>query len=63
MFNENQISFMKSIGIDIDFTQLSDADMILIEDKVAYELETKGFDKNYEPTETAIMCESILDLL
>lgn len=63
MFNENQIAFMKNIGIDIDFDRLSDADMILIEDKVAHELETKGFDENYKPTETAIMCESILDLL
>ena len=62
-FSEQQIAFMKEIGIDVDFDKLTDEDMVLIEDKVASELETKGFDEDYEPTETGRMCESILDIL
>lgn len=62
-FSEQQIAFMKEIGIDVDFDKLTDEDMVIIEDKVANELETKGFDEDYEPTEIGKMCESILDIL
>lgn len=62
-FSEQQIAFMKEIGIDVDFDKLTDEYMVIIEDKVANELETKGFDEDYEPTEIGKMCESILDIL
>ena len=63
-FSENQIEFMKKIGISINFSgNLSDSDYELIEEKVSEHLQKNGFDENYEPTEEGRMCESILDLL
>lgn len=63
-FSENQIEFMKKIGISIDFSKnLSDYDYELIEEKVSEHLQKKGFDAEYEPTEEGKMCESILDML
>lgn len=63
-FSENQIEFMKKIGISIDFSKnLSDSDYELIEEKVSEHLQKKGFDAEYEPTEEGKMCESILDML
>ena len=63
-FSENQIEFMKKIGISIDFSKnLSDSDYELIEEKVSDHLQKKGFDAEYEPTEEGKMCESILDML
>lgn len=54
---------MESIGIDVDFSNLSHEDIVLIEEKVADELEINGFDIEYNPTETGTMCESILDMM
>ena len=54
---------MKSIGIDVDFSNLSDDDLVLIEEKVADKYEVSGLDKDYNPTETGKMCESILDMM
>lgn len=62
-FNSNQINFMKEIGIDIDFENISDSDLIIIEEKVADKLETSGFDKDYNITEVGKMCESIIDMI
>lgn len=63
-FNENQIEFMKKIGISINFNDnLSDSDYDLIEEKVSDYLQKNGFDENYEPTEEGTMCEAILDML
>ena len=54
---------MKEIGIDIDFENISDSDLIIIEEKVADKLETSGFDKDYNITEVGKMCESIIDMI
>lgn len=62
-FNEKQIEFMKDIGIAVDFENLSDADLVLIEEKVADRIETSGFDKDYNTTDEGNMCESILDMI
>lgn len=62
-FTEKQIEFMYSLGLRMDFNNLSDDDWVKIEDTVADYLETKGFDKNYKPTKNGLMCESILNNL
>lgn len=62
-FNENQIEFMKKIGISINFDNISDSDIDLIEEKVSKHLQEHGFDKEYLPTEDGKICESILDIL
>jgi hypothetical protein len=62
-FNEKQIEFMRNIGIVVDFEKLSDADLVLIEEKVADRLETSGFDEDYNVTDEGKMCESILDMI
>ena len=62
-FNEKQIEFMRNIGIVVDFEKLSDADLVLIEEKVADRLETSGFDEDYNVTDEGKRCESILDMI
>ena len=63
-FSENQIEFMKKIGISINsFDNPSDEDVDVIEEKVSEHLQLKGFDKNYSATADGEMCESILDML
>ena len=63
-FNENQIEFMKKIGVSVDFSkELTDSDYETIEEEVSEYLQAYGFDGDYEPTEEGIMCESILDVL
>ena len=62
-FNEKQIEFMRNLGIVVDFEKLSDADLVLIEEKVADRLETSGFDEDYNVTDEGKMCESILDMI
>lgn len=63
-FNKNQIEFMKKIGISIkSFSELTDEDVDLIEDKVSEHLQKNGFDSEYSPTKDGEMCESILDML
>ena len=62
MFNDEQIKYMKSINIKIDFDKkLLDEDLINIEEKVSERLQIVGFDKDYNITEEGQMCESILD--
>ena len=63
-FSKKQIEFMQEIGVSVDFSKkLTDSDYETIEEKVSTYLQAHGFDKNNEPTEAGIMCESILDLL
>lgn len=62
-FTDEQIAFIKEIGIDVDFDNLSDADLDAIEEAVTDEYQIRGLDKDYEPTETGLMCESILDIM
>lgn len=38
MFNEEQISFIKSLGLEFDFNNLSEDELIQIEDTIAYKL-------------------------
>lgn len=62
-FNNNQIEFMKKIGISINHENISDSDILLIEEKVPEYLQKKGFNEDYSPNQEGEMCESILDML
>ena len=62
-YNNNQIEFMKKIGISIDFNNISDEDYVEIEEKVSDYLQKKGFNEDYSPNKEGKMCESILDML
>lgn len=62
-FNKTQIDFMKKIGISFNFSNISDEDYILIEEKVSAYLQKKGFNEDYTPNRDGEMCESILDML
>ena len=51
--------FLKKINIiSFDF---DDEDILNVEEKVSNYLQKHGFDKNYQPTEDGLICESILD--
>ena len=63
LFAENQIEFMKEIGISIKFSNISDDDHVAIEEKASEYLQKKGFNGDYSPNEDGKMCESILDML
>ena len=63
MFNEKQIEYMKSIGLNMNFDNLSDDDLIKIEDVVSERLQVVGFDEDDKITTDGKMCESILDEL
>ncbi len=60
MFTEQEITLMKSLGLDCDFNNLSEDDDYWadIEDTVANALE---FDANDEPLPITLVCEAILD--
>lgn len=62
-FKNTQIEFMKKIGISIKQKNISDSDILLIEEKVSEYLQEKGFNEDYSPNQEGEMCESILDML
>jgi len=63
LFEPDQIEYMRKLGLDLDFANPSDDDIILIEETVADRLMMAGFDWEYEPTDEGKMCESILDVM
>ena len=63
MFNQEQILYMQSIGLLLDFDHLSGEDFATIEDAVADCLQIRGFDEDYNVTPEGALCESILDAL
>lgn len=62
-FKNTQIEFMKKIGISIKQKNISNSDILLIEEKVSEYLQEKGFNEDYSPKQEGEMCESILDML
>ncbi len=62
-FKNTQIEFMKKMGISIKQKNISDSDILLIEEKVSEYLQEKGFNEDYSPNQEGEMCESILDML
>ncbi len=63
IFTDDEINFMKWIGISADFQNPSDDDWVNIEDSVADILQIYGFDKDYNITPIGKKCEDILDKL
>lgn len=63
MFTEEQIAFMRSIGLELDFSSLSGEDYVQIEDRVGdvYTAEVQKHEE--EATSVILMCESVLDRL
>lgn len=62
MFNSREIQFMKQIGLALDFSFLSDDDLVKIEDVVG-DFYTKEAQKTETATKEILLCESILDKL
>ncbi len=62
-FSEEQITFMRSIGLNLDFNNLSDDDWVNIEDTVGDYLTLQCLDEDYKPNDEGMMCYSILDSL
>ncbi len=64
MFTDDQIRYMKrELGLNLNFSDLSDDDLIMIEETVGDRLALSGFDKEYRPTSDGTMCESIINAL
>lgn len=63
MFSDAEKVFMKNIGIDVNFDDMSDGDYMKVEEAVSLHLQKNGFDKEYKPTKEGTMCENILDKL
>lgn len=63
MFTDSDIIFMKALGINANFDNPSDDDLVEIEDKVSEKLMKFGFDKDYDITRIGKKCEGILDKL
>lgn len=65
MLTDEQIDFLKSLGLDLDYANLTeDSDEWAdIEERVGDELEYRGLDDDYFPNEIGKMCESILDIV
>lgn len=63
MFDDKEISLMRSLGLDCDFNNLSDDDdyWMIIEEKVGAHLTLECLDENYNPDENGAICESILN--
>lgn len=63
IYNKDQIIFLKTLNLDFEDKESSNDDLATIEEIVGDELYLNGFDSDDKPTEIAIICESILDLL
>jgi len=63
-FSEAQLKVLKKLGLNYNSTQdLSEDELIDLEEKVGDYLTLHCLDENYEPNEEGKICESILDLL
>ena len=64
MFTEKEIQLIRKIGITIDISQensISDDEWVNLEEKIGEYLTLKCLDKNYNPNDEGLICESILD--
>ncbi len=62
-FSEEQIVYMKSLGLNFNFDRLTSDEWVAIEETVGDRLCQSGFDKDYNINSDGVMCESILDKL
>ncbi len=63
MFNNTEKEFLFSLGLNFDFDDLSDEELVQIEESVAEKLQVSGFNSNENINDIGIMCESVLDKL
>ena len=63
MFSDEEITLMRSLGLDCDFNGLSEDDDrgADIEEKVGNLLTLKCLEGHYNPDNNGIICESILN--
>jgi len=63
-FSEAQLKVLKKLGLNYNSTQdLSEDELIDLEERVGDYLTLHCLDEDYEPNEEGKICESILDLL
>lgn len=60
MFTPEEIAFMRGLGLDYNFDDLSDDEWIGIEETIGDTLLLSGLDINYNPNAIGLMCEEIL---
>jgi len=65
MLTNEQIKFLRSLGLNYDYSKLNEFsdEWADIEERVGDELEYRGLNDNYYPNEIGKMCESILDII
>lgn len=63
MFTKEQIAFMRSIGLNMDFSRLSGSDYVKIEDAVGDKYTAEVQEHESEITPVILLCEAILDKL
>ena len=63
MFDKKEIDFMKSIGLNFNFDDLTDDNYLEMEETVGDTMCFKGLDEDYEPNEIGLLCLSILNKL
>lgn len=59
MFEPKEIQFMKSLGLTLDFSSVSDDDLVEVESVVG-DFYTQEAQRTDEATEKILLCESIL---
>lgn len=65
MLTKQEIKFLKSLGLKLDYEHIDDWGMewAEVEDRVGDELVMRGLDENYNPNQIGVICEAILDKL
>lgn len=63
MFNAEERDFLISLKLDFNFDNLSDDELVQIEDIVSVKLQTSGLSENGSINKIGVICESILDQL
>lgn len=62
-FNEKQINFIISLGLELDFNNLSVDNIIRIEEVIAHKSAQSGYDDECNITDVGKMCDSIFDAI
>ena len=62
MLTEEQIRFLQNLGLNYDYSRISEfhEEWAEIEERVGDELVFNGLDDNYAPNEIGKMCRSIM---
>lgn len=60
MFTDKEISYMLSLGLDVDFNDCSEHTLNEIMDVLGDRLVLYGFDENYSYTPEGVICDPII---